>query len=1811
MKFNKKVLSFIFIAVFAMVLVACGGKTTEGPTTEGPTTTDGLTTTVFSMDAAVAALEAHYSDTLMDDNYLVNENLTLVSEIAGATVTWASSKPEYVTNAGVITRPTKTIGNQTSVLTATLTYGDESEEVVFFATVAALAEKTGAEIATEVFLIAMAFPEKDAWNSADSLILLDEVADKDGTKHTITWTSTRPDVISLDGTIVQQESGAVEVTLTASFTVNDEEFTASHVFNVAILPALDGTVTTIADALALGYDKYVKLEDMTVTAIHDGNSIFFTDGVTMLYVYSPTYTVEVGKVYDIYGLTADYYGAPQLAGSNTHPLLALPTDGEVKTAIVHEAESVEYIIENSNQPSTTNPHEYKTYSVTASVYYNDAWGNYSLFLVPTDYDFSAPLQKGATQPNGNAIMIYYPSNDEALRSFHGLEVTLDITMQGYRTDKYVFYANYFGTSDDVKFFFETDQDALNAGFNGLDLPKYVLEDTTVELPETFFNDITMTYSSTDAEIDATTGEITVADVNTYKEITLSVTATYNETSETRDFVIPLGIPAKTDIATALESESGYLFNIDGTVVAGGYYNLFFIQDSTGNIALYVSGDDLATLEANVGKVVNVVGSKDVYNGLNQLKVKQLTVTTDEPITIDATNIDTAATLGTDDLEAYQGKLVELTNMVIVDVYKDKYNNLEFTLERLNDGEIIKLKWDSRYALPTDVNTSISELEVGDKVDVVTVLSWYNGPQLAVVTTIDVTVSALTDQEIVDLDVKYFGDELKLTEDLSLIGDFGSIITVENIFGNAVNYLDFTTTAGTLEVTQPIGKLVTGTLTLKFTSNAVSETSIVEVSIAGTELPIISELFISEYGEGSSNNKWLEVYNGTGADVNLTGYSFKYYSGGATAASVTFELSGVLANGDVYVITTDQAKTEIKALADAILPYPSVVHFNGDDAVEFLNGEVVIDVIGEVGDDPGTSWTVGTGATAEFTLVRDKSVIAGNTVFTADEWNVLPLDTITNIGVHTTDDPVLTDAEVVGIDRSSLDYDQYVYADAEITLPLVGAYGSTISWVEITDDGDNATLATNVLSLNAVSSDATVVIEATFTKGEVTEKSLYTFYLVGATDTERVAADKQELIDLELDEDLYVAADRTLPLTGSQGSTIAWAITTDADLMATLNTTKDVVSFLNATEAESTVVLTATITYGTASDQATVTYSLKAYPLVDLGDFADQTIGEIVVVKGYVFGIIEFGFFIEDATGKLYVNDSNHSYNLGDEVFLTGKVAVYKGSYQLSNLLEKPAALTTDNDVTQTALDYVHGETELVSGETYTIVGTVAIEGTYNNAYIYINETDKFEIYYKSPADSVTAIKDMVGKTIAVELIYYNDNTVFIYMGAAVDIEEITVVEDFTDFYVKTDTINYDLAEGDMVKLTGVVTGNSYDGLFIQDANGVGFFLYRPAFDSSMNVGDKVTYFGTISSYNGARQLASGAGLIEVVSTGNDLIVTSVTADAIDAFAMADAGTLYSFGEFTLVEISGSTMKLGYTLADGVTTGTVNILYYTNWSDLKAIAANYTIGDTLPEVEFIVYNFKSDLIQLDVVSVNFLDAESVGYDSALLPETLTMTEDYVLPTPAFGSTFTVTAVSTTIENYVDETTTLGKLIYAAPAADVTGTVTITVTKGTTTEEVVIAVTVKAQIVVLYETGFETAEGFEPSTVYNGTKTYGNWTVVEGTVTTTGASATDQQLQMRDYSTTEQSFPYTQYLSTVAFNNVRLSTYSNISTGFELVVQFSLDGTTWSTGTTINLTTTDTVHDVVSDVVDALYVRFTVNHSVTPNKQQVNIDDIVIY
>lgn len=177
----------------------------------------------------------------------------------------------------------------------------------------------------------------------------------------------------------------------------------------------------------------------------------------------------------------------------------------------------------------------------------------------------------------------------------------------------------------------------------------------------------------------------------------------------------------------------------------------------------------------------------------------------------------------------------------------------------------------------------------------------------------------------------------------------------------------------------------------------ADTIMVEVTTGATGA---TDLFFSEYLEGSSNNKALEIYNPLDVAVNLTGYYVNRYNNGTTTLSGSDTLSGMLQPGDVYVIANSSSTGAIIAEADLVSNNSTL--FNGDDHLQLMNGTTIIDGIGELGVDPGSSWPVGSGATNENTLVRMGSIVSGNTTWTGGgdtEWDVHAQDDFSFLGWH--------------------------------------------------------------------------------------------------------------------------------------------------------------------------------------------------------------------------------------------------------------------------------------------------------------------------------------------------------------------------------------------------------------------------------------------------------------------------------------------------------------------------------------------------------------------------------------------------------------------------------------------------------------------------------------------------------------------------------------------------------------------------------------------------------------------------------------------
>lgn len=163
----------------------------------------------------------------------------------------------------------------------------------------------------------------------------------------------------------------------------------------------------------------------------------------------------------------------------------------------------------------------------------------------------------------------------------------------------------------------------------------------------------------------------------------------------------------------------------------------------------------------------------------------------------------------------------------------------------------------------------------------------------------------------------------------------------------------------------------------------------------------ADVFISEYIEGSSNNKAIELFNPTAASIDLADYVLEYYFNGSATAGYRITLSGSIAPQSTYVIANSSAVADVLNAAQLVV---GGSWYNGDDAIVLKRADTVIDSFGQVGVDPGSYWESSGVRTADRTLRRIDSVLTGDT--TVDDsfephlqWVSFDRDTFDGLGNH--------------------------------------------------------------------------------------------------------------------------------------------------------------------------------------------------------------------------------------------------------------------------------------------------------------------------------------------------------------------------------------------------------------------------------------------------------------------------------------------------------------------------------------------------------------------------------------------------------------------------------------------------------------------------------------------------------------------------------------------------------------------------------------------------------------------------------------------
>ncbi|MDX2188714.1 MAG: lamin tail domain-containing protein [Bacteroidota bacterium] len=204
------------------------------------------------------------------------------------------------------------------------------------------------------------------------------------------------------------------------------------------------------------------------------------------------------------------------------------------------------------------------------------------------------------------------------------------------------------------------------------------------------------------------------------------------------------------------------------------------------------------------------------------------------------------------------------------------------------------------------------------------------------------------------------------------------------------------------VAQNFSGVVNYTVTSQaFTTNIYSVSLNVLPSVGGINA---NKIFISEYIEGSSNNKALEIFNGNSVDIDLSLHtiSLLLYSNGSITGSNGVTLTGIFKANSTYVIANSAASAPILALSSIT---STITFYNGDDALGLYYNGTLIDAFGQIGVDPGTNWGTSPTSSLNQTLRRKVSICQGDinpsdAFDPATEWDGFAIDDIAGLGSHT-------------------------------------------------------------------------------------------------------------------------------------------------------------------------------------------------------------------------------------------------------------------------------------------------------------------------------------------------------------------------------------------------------------------------------------------------------------------------------------------------------------------------------------------------------------------------------------------------------------------------------------------------------------------------------------------------------------------------------------------------------------------------------------------------------------------------------------------
>ncbi len=392
-------------------------------------------------------------------------------------------------------------------------------------------------------------------------------------------------------------------------------------------------------------------------------------------------------------------------------------------------------------------------------------------------------------------------------------------------------------------------------------------------------------------------------------------------------------------------------SMSGLVVTGIASNGFYAQQAEGttdftgvdNSGIFVYTRDAPTVAR--GDVIDIVsGTVGEFGGALQLTSPTITVTASgmepAPLVVPPGDVSTGGTRA----DALYGVLIRVEGVTVTNPNPDDpsdFNEYEVDGLRVDDQMYLTEPdpvMDDDFAAiigPLGFSFSNSKLEPRDAADVIPGSLRLVPRDITVAPGGTVTLTALV--------------PMAPTSDASV-----SLLTSPSDL-----------LSGTLSITIPAGSNSgSATFTARATEGMGTVTATYNFEMATANVTIVDiagALLITEYLEGASNDKALELT--AGAPVDLSTCELRRFTNGATTYTA-ISMTGMLAAGESHVLCNS-------SISDASMcdEMSSQVNHNGDDAYELWCGGMLLDSFGQVGFDPGTAWEAGGVSTRDQDLRR--------------------------------------------------------------------------------------------------------------------------------------------------------------------------------------------------------------------------------------------------------------------------------------------------------------------------------------------------------------------------------------------------------------------------------------------------------------------------------------------------------------------------------------------------------------------------------------------------------------------------------------------------------------------------------------------------------------------------------------------------------------------------------------------------------------------------------------------------------------------------